>query len=429
MTSYKYKSIADCEICKDLSDHEFYDDPFDDLGNAPPEFKKKLAAIERLLEVRGQVYGSESIRKCLACGRLYFYAFFPIPNSDHSKLNVDRFSEEENELLKQLLELDNEDTLSKVLDKILCHESERMQGYAFYIFKNIIQHTSANKYTPAQVRLLTFLLSHSNPKAKPFACNLLAEIARHGYTIAIAVPSLINLLSDKKPGVRYDATEVLLEAAKHNTDLSAAVLPLVRILSSVKSEAYSKYPSDSRFSDPELNRELSQIVTSVLEEIARISIQNTKLVLDEIKKAKINEEIPEVKKSSRKMQRNSEKVVRMKNKINEYAKRLKEILEGRMIRNESHGLTEDPYEKVDTKDVDISSMVKQIIKLINAENEERSFTAAEILVMFGRRSKQNAQLFLDEVNRAKIDRNLFGVDYLIDEFKAVTKNTTGDSKK
>ncbi|MBI3815451.1 MAG: hypothetical protein HY279_13430, partial [Nitrospinae bacterium] len=90
--------------------------PFDNLEGASSEYKKKLAAIEQLVEIPGQSeYANKYIKKCPGYGTFYFYDFLFIPNSDHEQLTVARFTAEETELFKPLLESDDEDILSKAL--------------------------------------------------------------------------------------------------------------------------------------------------------------------------------------------------------------------------------------------------------------------------------------------------------------------------
>lgn len=56
-----------CEICKNIPDKAHYEDPFNDLEGASPEYKKEITAIRQLKEA------GKDLRKCPNCGTTYSY--------------------------------------------------------------------------------------------------------------------------------------------------------------------------------------------------------------------------------------------------------------------------------------------------------------------------------------------------------------------
>ncbi|MEW6267544.1 MAG: hypothetical protein AB1641_31110 [Thermodesulfobacteriota bacterium] len=310
-------SITDCGICKNLRDHESIDDPFDgvdlkvlddlskleDLDRSSElPYLKPLALIRKLVDLRGF---DNRVKRCPLCGTFYLYSHRSIPYSDHDVLELSRFNEEETKIYRQLLEARDEVSLYNAPAIALSHEDESVRHLAQLIFTGLTQNLIP---TRTQIGLLNRLLFEQSPTARAFASGRLASLAKENKVLApteemtSAIPGFIMLLSDEKAMVKYSGAEALREIAKRGVDLSHLTPDLVRVLRGIHLEAYNKFPAGYKFSDPELNRELAQVITTILGYIARRAKSNAKSVLDELKRAEVNERIPEVRKLMEKCQ-------------------------------------------------------------------------------------------------------------------------------
>ena len=306
-------SITNCRICKNLRDHESIDDPFDDVDlkvlddlsnledldrSSELQYLKTLALIRKLVNLSVQGFDN-CVKRCPSCGTFYLYSHQSIPYSNHDVLELSRFSEEETKICRQLLESRDEVTLYNALAIALSHEDKSVQHMAQLIFTRFTQHVIPIR---TKIGVLNRLLFEHCPTAKVFASRLLSSLAKENKVltpteeIISAIPGFIMLLSDEKAKVKYSGAEALREIAKHGVDLSNSTPVLVSVLRCVHLEAYKKYPAVYKFSDPELNRELAHVITTVLGYIARRAKSNAKSVLDELKRAEVNERIPEVRK-------------------------------------------------------------------------------------------------------------------------------------
>jgi hypothetical protein len=310
-------SITTCRICKHLRDHESIDDPFDgvdlnvldDLSHLEDversselPYLKTLALIQKLVNLQGF---DNSVKTCPLCGTFYHYTHYSIPYSNHDVLELSRFSEAETKICRPLLESRDEVTLYNALAIALSHEDKSVQHMAQLIFTRLTQNVIPSR---TKIGMLNRLLFEHSPTARVFASRLLASLAKENKVltpteeIISAIPGFIMLLSDEKAIVKYSGAEALREIAKRGVDLSHLTPVLVSVLRGVHLEAYKKFPAVYKFSDPELNRELAHVITTILGYIARRAKSNAKSVLDELKRAEVNERIPEVRKLIEKCQ-------------------------------------------------------------------------------------------------------------------------------
>jgi hypothetical protein len=304
-------SITTCRICQNLRDHESIDDPFDgvdlnvldDLSHLEDfersselPYLKTLALIRKLVTLQGF---DNCVKRCPSCGTFYLYSHRSIPYSNHDVLELSRLSEEETKIFSQLLEARDEGTLYNALAIALSHEDTSVQHLAQLIFTRVTQHVMPMR---TQIGVLHRLLFEPSPTARVFASGLLASLAKKNKVlmptgeIISAIPGFIMLLSDEQAIVKYSGAEALREIAKRGVDLSHFTPVFVRVLRGVHLEAYKQFPAVYKFSDPELNRELAHVMTTILGYIARRAKRHAQSVVDELKSAEVNERIPEVRK-------------------------------------------------------------------------------------------------------------------------------------
>jgi HEAT repeat protein len=213
MPSSQDISVNPCEICKDIPESAVaYLDRDDEL----PLAARQLRRI------------GEYFRQCPFCQTYYYYDYWPPgPGNIGNREDLDRFTPEENECIRPLLEATETTNLAPYLAKALSSDQEQLRTRAKDAYAYAVQQVGF------QVILATLaqLLAHPNTQVRRFASEALAESARD-QDIALALGPLHTGLTDEDPWIQCSSSKALahhflrehkvqeLQALLHNNNAS-----------------------------------------------------------------------------------------------------------------------------------------------------------------------------------------------------------------
>ncbi len=164
-------------MCALLDESEYLEDPWDMLDEAAPAYRAKMGAADSLKRIPGQPdTGSQCIRHCPECGRLFFWHHGFSYFGDHDYLELHKFSPEMDSLLRPVIEAADEKAGAAAFFEVWKTDDEAVREGARKVFALLLYW----KYWKSKnIRLLSALAMHPSAAARSFALDALAGLLRN----------------------------------------------------------------------------------------------------------------------------------------------------------------------------------------------------------------------------------------------------------